>query len=923
MYRAILKEIGCDESNMEYLFDEDDDEDEDESDDNGGGGRSTGKTALHRGESNGHNKSDHDLLRSKLVDSTSDEELLHDWEADVIDEEVNARDSGSDKDNTDYDYEKDDPTQVGSDIMEKGTSLSPTPPLQSSDDESGGESSRLPEWKEMLLEATAQQQQLQQQIVRLKRAQKVSSPSNRQKHETRHQSRIPSLSSPPPSKPVVRVPSTPSSLSTAAKQPPAPLLEHISLNNEQLQHEWQSQQAATMDLQRKLTTLQTKFYNQQQLWEQERQVLFSPARSSGSGGGNVNNSISKKEGKELLDVDNSSPHAAENSSSSQATPGVRIGAKDASGTWFSLQDSPLVMMHNQKHKYKDQKIEELHAQVQELQSLQESTAQELLECKDRLSQRDLEHQTLFMKYEEEKKQWEDSKQSIQFHQELAEQAWKRDLEDAKDKLQQQVALNQDLREELQRIKSKSWKEELDETQNQIKIAIQQQMQKTREFQSRIQDLEQKHNEERRLWEGQLQDYQRQLEGNTANWERQVKEANDRYETLEEKYVRETKEWQQLLEVEMTKALDSGELGQSFDMGEEKWATVAPSTTPRTKVKGHGGGHHHDIGLLSPIPQTVSMRMVDDESSMDHSSVAEDKSAPSQSMEKIDRLLEELGRMDQERTNMLKEINGDGQENDNEGLIIWKNPSIPTSPKTVAMHDSDRLVTEDIDDNEEETPKPVESAPTSPEQVALATQSELNTSHDSTILNQTLSLLTNLKDMLICPGNGVEREITVLEHLEVLSELMQDQSSLQSLVVSPERRNSTSSLEPNERRLVRAENHGQPSVAESSVEAERDLSWIPSAVKAAEAVDPWPELVAALKSRCEFLELDRAELARITEQILHMERESHKVELEAVVSTAKREAKEALHFHQQDVNRHMRGVYRSLCIHCQQRVYATI
>ena len=100
--------------------------------------------------------------------------------------------------------------------------------------------------------------------------------------------------------------------------------------------------------------------------------------------------------------------------------------------------------------------------------------------------------------------------------------------------------------------------------------------------------------------------------------------------------------------------------------------------------------------------------------------------------------------------------------------------------------------------------------------------------------------------------------------------------------------------------------------------EHDTTWI-SSVKA--AADPWPALVAELKSRCEFLEADRNELARITESIIEMERNSRRVELDTAVATAKREAAEKIHEHEQKCNRQVRAIYQSLCNHCQKKVYA--
>jgi hypothetical protein len=163
------------------------------------------------------------------------------------------------------------------------------------------------------------------------------------------------------------------------------------------------------------------------------------------------------------------------------------------------------------------------------------------------------------------------------------------------------------------------------------------------------------------------------------------------------------------------------------------------------------------------------------------------------------------------------------------------------------------------------------------------------------------------------GNIAEQESSVLERLEVLSELMQDQSGYQSMISSPGRKSLVV-----EQKVV-TEQYFQGSL-DRSADDENDATWVSSAKG---PMDPWPALVAELNSRCAFLERDRNELASITEQIIKMERESHKVEIEAVRATAKREANEKLHEVQQQANRQIRFMYQSLCVHCQRRVYTTL
>lgn len=93
-----------------------------------------------------------------------------------------------------------------------------------------------------------------------------------------------------------------------------------------------------------------------------------------------------------------------------------------------------------------------------------------------------------------------------------------------------------------------------------------------------------------------------------------------------------------------------------------------------------------------------------------------------------------------------------------------------------------------------------------------------------------------------------------------------------------------------------------------------------AVEAAGDNNPWIALVAELRNRCAFLERDRDEVARITEQILEMERTSHKAELEAAVAEVERKANENLHRMQLESNQEMNAFYQNICFQCEDEAF---
>jgi septal ring factor EnvC (AmiA/AmiB activator) len=201
---------------------------------------------------------------------------------------------------------------------------------------------------------------------------------------------------------------------------------------------------------------------------------------------------------------------------------------------------------------------------------------------------------------------------------------------------------------------------------------------------------------------------------------------------------------------------------------------------------------------------------------------------------------------------------------------------------------------------------------------------LNTTNDSSMLDKTILLLHNLKDLMNGQGNDSEKETSVLEQLEVFSEMMQDEDL--SLLSTPRHSQSENRLTLFQSDDGDADDDDINNIS-TAIESFRsnalETSFPTSSRHVEEATNPWPALVEELRHRIQFLEHDRSELARITQDMLVMQRESAQVKLEAAVATAKRESMEQLQLFQKHTHEQMKSLYRTLCVHCQRRIYTAI
>lgn len=877
MYKAILKEIGAKEGNMSYLFDESDDED-------------------LRGD-------DHEVYENnQLVEYTrggiaiqqtndqnsregiesDDESLLHQWESEAEDDVV------------------DDPSKIKRDAYEVKTSTENSASKDASvhagiDKDSSVQ--QIPAWKKMLQETSAKQQELMGQMINLHKAQKESSPRNKIRNLTAMTYSEKSLyeggdegsaSSPLVLKEINR---NDPNLNLNSSAVSSSSIQQISTRNTKLQGQWQSQQEKSAKLQDKLNIMQTKFYNQQEQWEIEQEELFSPPPRSPTKIPKWHSST------------NATNSTVAETDTSQEKPSTISSPKNLHESAYAssqeLESSKVLIL-------------QLKAQLEESRKIQQSQQDELSDCKDRLKKRDFEHQALLLRYETEKKSWKEEMNDNQAQHDIELQTRDSELEDTRHKLHQQIAVNQDLRgrhedesstvalkEELASVKNQmklemeqnqkhsahiqeledenhrlktdfTRKQELERTQqeikSQMKVAIEEQTKKTREFQSRIRELEGRHAEELEYWKKEVDSHRQQVELNSTRMESQLEDANARYAELERKHDKEVKEWQLLLDADITKEV-AGESG--FEDHESKKDLMAI------------GAGNTIAESLSPIRKVQSMyaRQRNDEGH--------------ESINMIDDLLQEIGEMDLERTAILKEING--EDDNGHALSAQVGNKAEGSLRSATMET--RL------DGESEYPKPTELPDSSVDDPGRKNMNQSDSTNDSEVLDETLHLLNNLKTMLTSQGN--EHETTVIERLEVLSELMQSQDQSQ--------RDSGNNVS-----YISSRDEAPFAITMPRGET-NNSSWI-STVDAAAPTDPWPALVAELKNRCEFLERDRDEVTRITEQILEMERASHKAELEAAVATAERKANETLQRLQLESNQEMDSFYQNICFQYQQDAF---
>ena len=882
MYRTILKEIGAEESNMNYLFEDDENDDDDR-------GWEENNSIVPEGAADHENCTNGIAVRQlqydqtrqdKLFDDTDDDDLLKQWE------------------------ESED-----GDVVDL---------IETSEEKRGGNNldNREIAWKNMLKKATFEQEQLMDQMNNLQMVQRKSSPRNTIKEnpqylspeeekkwqegkgsENDNENEGDQTSSSPMLNSVKRY-DDPDLSGISSTQ----LMQHLSSRNVKLQDEWQSQQVETAKLQEKMNVIQAKFNDQQKQWEKDQKDLFSPTRSK------------------------TKIPRWQVSTGSATTPS--LPSKVLITDW----DSPRSDTNLRENL--ENKIRQLEKQLDESAQANKSQTVAMDGFKNQMEERDMEHQNLIRQYEEGQELWQDKIKEMNAKHKVEIGGCQKELEDIRDKLKIQISTNQDLREENEKVKlstqfeellSTRFEEELEEAKNKVKLVKEEQTQKIEQIKAHVEEIENSHDEELKVWKNKVDDHRNRIKIENDNFVSQLEEANTRYLDLKHKYEkgvntvhtesRHTEDlsyWKNIVDdqkqqletcrIDFESQLTA--LEQKHGKEVKEWQTLLHENISKKEMEERNADNNSspsalngnvtaptlsmmkDTSLksLSPIQKKSSTQQYNKEgetSGDSFSSSISIDSVPSESMAKIDGLLEELGEIDSERTAILDEIHCKSKD------------------KKVEVH---QVVPKDIDESVHgETTYGY--YPRLPESIASIEQkseeSASNTTNDSEVLDQTLSLLYNLKNMMTCEENGSMHETSVLERLEVLSELMDGQSGYQNLVSS-----------------VDQEYSGK------DIPASRDINTSWNSILTGVADNPWQALVLELRNRCEFLERDRDDLARITEQILESERLSHRVELEAAVSTAVRKANESLHEFQVQINREKNRFYRNICFSCQKRVSTT-
>ncbi|KAL3935510.1 MAG: hypothetical protein SGBAC_008983 [Bacillariaceae sp.] len=222
--------------------------------------------------------------------------------------------------------------------------------------------------------------------------------------------------------------------------------------------------------------------------------------------------------------------------------------------------------------------------------------------------------------------------------------------------------------------------------------------------------------------------------------------------------------------------------------------------------------------------------------------------------KIDGLMEEIGQMGQEREDLLAEPQQEVSSSETSGPC---DGSRLIEEPTAISHDTSIVVSE------------------SP----LGEDNPGNGLPSNDLLDDTLLLLNNLKDLMDCQEDENEKEVSVLDQLEALSEMMQGEAHLNNSVVLHE----SSSVQKLDVSAMRASVHSRVSTGAPSSSTVRDEEFY------AQKEELWRMLVAELRRRILFLEHDRDEVVRITSDLLERERDASRLKFQSAVSTSRREA----------------------------------
>ncbi|CAJ1962631.1 unnamed protein product [Cylindrotheca closterium] len=228
--------------------------------------------------------------------------------------------------------------------------------------------------------------------------------------------------------------------------------------------------------------------------------------------------------------------------------------------------------------------------------------------------------------------------------------------------------------------------------------------------------------------------------------------------------------------------------------------------------------------------------------------------------KIDGLLEEIDQMDQEREEMLGELQQGAPNSEN------LRPSDGSR-----LNEVPTKVSQKMPNDVSESPFSEHSADSDPP------------SND--LLDGTILLLNNLKDLMDGQESENEKETSVLDQLEALSEMMHGETNLSDFLTGSRSINRSSVSAMRESVHSRASGRVPSSPLKSSTVHDEEFD--AGSLKQKEEI--WRMLVAELRHRILFLEHDRNEVVRLTGSLLERERDANRLRLQSAMSSARREA----------------------------------
>lgn len=632
---------------------------------------------------------------------------------------------------------------------------------------------------------------------------------------------------------------------TPVSVPEAKNLSQITNRNQQLQSDWENQQKQTQQLEEKLAHAKIQVSQKESQWKQERERWLSPSSK-----------LAKRRNQDkdpvmLLQLEREKRMEIE----------VQFNALKQQQAKQSNLMSPMRLDTLKRIKKAHMtEIEELHRYVDTIQA-QHKQEKEELEKTIRLAQK--ETQT-------SQKERKDLKTTLLKEQETNSRM-KGDHELESKRLHHRIDLLESQKAKVEEgfLQEQKLKKVLEGELQCLGEECHEQQQMAEESLARSHDLETRQQEERmKLWEEQMQQLQAKHDSEQRVLNELIETQRCQINELKENYGQNEQEGQenaaqQLCEhvqhIESEHAQEIQDLRHRLE--DEKDMPVDWSAdfeishvdaSPPFKQHKTSTVAEHAI-CLSPIFPSKSSK----EPQLGSGDDDDDKM--------LNELMDEVGQMDREREELLKEMAED----------VVGEINVSSEGEAVDELGKSRISAD---------------------------------ANSSKTLDQTLTLLTNLKDLMGCQGEDNEKESSVLEQLAVLSEMMQRESGAEDTL------DALSQTEISKSQLILFQND-EP-VNSSFLSRSKKTSFSRSEAQE----NPWRELVEELRRKIEFLEHDRSEIARISDEMVQRQRDSQKLEVEAAVATAKRVSLEQLRLVQLDTREQTKTLYNALCRNCQQRVY---